>query len=320
MSIKWMNLVWEAAEAKPQMVSAGELLILLSLADHADAKGRAYPAVTTLGKRAVMTRRSAQKALRRFEAVGILQTELGEGGRYDPDGIGPGGRSLYRFTDPETWPATRVLRDAPQEVTPPASYGTPPGASPRTPPPASYGTPKPSSKPSNKPKTATGAETGPEGMTDAARAATDSGNGFATFWAAYPRRLGWQGRKEAENAWGAEIEGGADPAALVQAAAAYAAEATGAGLDPKFIKSAKRWLEAGAADDYGHVTIAPKPTSGEARWMLNAARFHRGDYRIGHPDWNQPWIVSRAIRQGLGTWDDFSENCWTMPERGEAGE
>jgi hypothetical protein len=288
MAIDWISKVWKAAADRPKMVSPGELLILLGIADHCDELGRAYPAVTTLARKSLMTRRSAQKAIRRMEAVGILTTDQGTGGRFDPRGVGPRGRSLYAFTDPQHWPHDRG------------------GAIP-----ASHGTPKPLTEPLIETHTATPREKGK----DAGKPAADSGSDFERFWAVYPRREGAQGRRAALNAWRAEIEAGADPEGMVNAARAYAAEVEKTGIARRYVKQAGGWLAAGSHDDYS-APLLPV-TDGERdeiRWRFMEARFAVGNFKLGHADWNKPWILKRAMAEGLGIWRDFQDAGWTMPE------
>jgi hypothetical protein len=314
MAIDWISKVWKAAADRPKMVSPGELLILLGIADHCDELGRAYPAVTTLARKSLMTRRSAQKAIRRMEAVGILTTDQGTGGRFDPRGVGPRGRSLYAFTDPQHWPQDRGGAIPASHGTPPpqtaipASHGTPPPASHGTPPPASHGTPKPSLEPLIEKQTQIEA--------DAAGAAMRSGILFQAFWAAYPRRAGPEARRQAESAWGAEIDGGTSPETLASAARAYAEECNREKIAPRYVKQAAGWIKSGGFEDYSTLTlplgepIDPK----ELRYNHNKARFEQGLFAPLVNDWNRPEIVNRALLEGFASWDIFRENGWNMPE------
>lgn len=60
----------------------GDLLVLLVLADHAqDDGGGAYPSVGSIAKKARLTRRGVQLALRRLEALGVI-TATDAGGRH----------------------------------------------------------------------------------------------------------------------------------------------------------------------------------------------------------------------------------------------
>lgn len=74
MSIKVLNLVWGAPPCK-----GGDLLCLLAIADNADDNGFAYPAVSTIAKKAAMSDRGAQKCLRRLASSGLISVEAGTG-------------------------------------------------------------------------------------------------------------------------------------------------------------------------------------------------------------------------------------------------
>lgn len=83
MSIKVSSFVWDNSQA-----SEGALLVLLAIADfaHDDGTG-AWPTVATLGRKARLSERGVQYAIRRLEELG----ELVVGYK-----AGPGGRNLYR--------------------------------------------------------------------------------------------------------------------------------------------------------------------------------------------------------------------------------
>lgn len=74
MSIRIMSHVWENGPD-----DRGELLVLLALADFADDKGRCWPSVTTLAKRARMTTRSVQRIIRKMQGDGKLSISIGTG-------------------------------------------------------------------------------------------------------------------------------------------------------------------------------------------------------------------------------------------------
>lgn len=90
MSIKVMSWVWEHGPKDPT-----ERLVLLALADHADDRGRAFPSMIGIGEKACVTERGARGIIRRLEAAGWVETQVG-GGR--------GGKSNYTIimrTNPE---------------------------------------------------------------------------------------------------------------------------------------------------------------------------------------------------------------------------
>lgn len=71
-----------------------------------------------------------------------------------------------------------------------------------------------------------------------------AGEQFGAFWLVYPKK---RAKETARKAWAAAIKRGADPAAIVAAATAYAHER--AQQDPKFTKHPATWLNAGCYDD-----------------------------------------------------------------------
>lgn len=67
MSVRVLSDVWNHSKA-----TGGDLLVLLAIADFADDKGLAWPAVETIAKKARMTDRNVRKILRRLEKSGDL--------------------------------------------------------------------------------------------------------------------------------------------------------------------------------------------------------------------------------------------------------
>ena len=82
MSILIMSKVWAFSQS-----TGSERLILLAIADFADDEGRAYPSVTTLAKKARVSERTAQYAIRAL-------VDLGELAIFESKG--PKGCNLYR--------------------------------------------------------------------------------------------------------------------------------------------------------------------------------------------------------------------------------
>ena len=88
MSVRVMSRVWEAGPS-----DSGACFVLLALADHADDEGRCWPSLETLARRVRMTDRGVRAILRRLEAEGWIEVQIG---------AGPRGCNLYRVvTDPE---------------------------------------------------------------------------------------------------------------------------------------------------------------------------------------------------------------------------
>lgn len=75
-------------------------------------------------------------------------------------------------------------------------------------------------------------------------------DGFADFWAAYPRKTA---KRAAGKAYTAAIDRGAEPAELLTAARRFAAVA--AGMEPRFVPHPATWLNQGRYDDE-HVQVS----------------------------------------------------------------
>lgn len=72
MSIEVMTRVWKHSRHKE-----GTLLVLLAIADFANDDGVAFPSMKTIAKKARMTIRNAQLAVRRLERGGELVVTIG---------------------------------------------------------------------------------------------------------------------------------------------------------------------------------------------------------------------------------------------------
>lgn len=82
MSIKVSSQIWEHSKQ-----SGGKLLVLLAIADFARDDGYAFPAVSTLAKKARMTKRNVQLCLVKLCEAGELEVAQGQG---------PKGCNLFR--------------------------------------------------------------------------------------------------------------------------------------------------------------------------------------------------------------------------------
>jgi DNA-binding MarR family transcriptional regulator len=75
-----MSVVWESAEVD----SSSELLVLLTIADHADDNGEnAYPGIARIARRCRLSGRRVQQLLNSLEQRGLLMVERQAGGRSD---------------------------------------------------------------------------------------------------------------------------------------------------------------------------------------------------------------------------------------------
>jgi hypothetical protein len=76
MSIQVQSCVWEHSKQK-----YSSLLLLLAIADFADDKGRAFPAVETLAQKARVTERQAHRIIKQLEADGEISIAINQGPR-----------------------------------------------------------------------------------------------------------------------------------------------------------------------------------------------------------------------------------------------
>ena len=112
-----MSQVWESG---PE--DRGELLVMLALADFADDRGRCWPSIATIAKRARMTARSAQRILRKLESEGAVKISTG---------TGRAGCNEYvltpdaRVTPDTVSPLTPVSHPPDARVTPPLTPASP---------------------------------------------------------------------------------------------------------------------------------------------------------------------------------------------------
>ena len=155
-----MSQVWESG---PE--DRGELLVMLALADFADDRGRCWPSIATIAKRARMTTRSAQRILRKLQEVGAVTISTG---------TGRAGCNEYVLT-----PDARVTPDTVSPLTP---VSPPPDA--RVTPPLTPVSPEPSLNHQEPSEIYTPAQltlvAPPKKPPDL----------FSEFWDRYPKRVG----------------------------------------------------------------------------------------------------------------------------------
>ncbi|MFE2346429.1 hypothetical protein [Kitasatospora cineracea] len=77
---------------------------------------------------------------------------------------------------------------------------------------------------------------------------------FGAFWLVYPKK---KSREEAQKAWRAAIDRGADPQKIVDSATVYARER--ASEDPKYTKYPATWLNKGCYDDEPDTPAGQRP-------------------------------------------------------------
>ena len=99
MSIEATNAVWKHSRQK-----SGTLLVLLALADYTNSEGIAWPAISTLARKARMSNRNAQRCVRVAEKAGELEVLQNEGRK---------GSNIYRILLPTVGPNTPDAHDIP---------------------------------------------------------------------------------------------------------------------------------------------------------------------------------------------------------------
>ena len=169
-------------------------VVLLGIANH-DGDGGAWPSLATLARYANVDERSVRRSIASLVALGELAVEVNAGGT----GATRGDRrpNLYRILVTADGGTPASSRDGADGRTPTSLRGDAYVTHGRTP-----TSPEPSIEPSdNRPPPLTPPD------------------GFAEFWAAYPRRAG---RRAAEAAWTRAVaRAKVAPAVIVAAAAAY---------------------------------------------------------------------------------------------------
>lgn len=84
MSVQALAWVFDAA---PADLTMGQRLVLLSIANHADARGEnSWPSIATIAKEAGISERSVHDALRKLEAMDVIDREVNEGGNRKTQG------------------------------------------------------------------------------------------------------------------------------------------------------------------------------------------------------------------------------------------
>ena len=76
MSILYLNSAFDAND-----LGATPRLVLLALADHADAAGRCYPSIARLAQRTGLSPRSIQASIKKLHAEGYIDVEMNAGKR-----------------------------------------------------------------------------------------------------------------------------------------------------------------------------------------------------------------------------------------------
>lgn len=232
-------LAWAFGTKEPRL---GERLVLLALADYADAAHASWPKISTLAEKANLSENATREAIRRLEAMGLVyraerRVESGRNlsNRYYLAAPNP----VYDDDDPyapRTWPqpggqppATDTLPDAGGD-SPPATVTHMAPASVTH---LGHGFRDPESsdrEPSSDPPIDPSGEASPP-------------QGFDAFWAAWPRKVG---KPKALAAWGRALRR-SSAEVIVTAAIAYRDNPYRP--DPEFIPHPTTWLNRDGWDD-----------------------------------------------------------------------
>jgi hypothetical protein len=227
-----------------------DLRVLIAIAAHADADGRAYPSMATLAALTAIRREDIPRAIRRLERSGLLRCESRGGtaavnlyavlfeGEVSADlrtGVSTEADSGVRTC------ANRVSAELRTEVSAPVRTGCPHNntSGVRT---GADQTNK--NIPINRHTTRKRVERQP--------VSTSANGEFDTFWRAYPSR-GAQAnpKKPAREKFEAAVKRGVDPELLVRAAGNYAEAMRRSGTAGRFIKTAEVWLNKASWEQYG---------------------------------------------------------------------
>lgn len=240
MSIRVMSLVWDST------VPAPERFTLLALADRADEEGRCWPSIKTLAQKCCTGESTVRRHLTALTKQGVVEVEhrWNDSSMYviNLDRL----REFAYVPKPTKRTRTPSRSDTPRQIDTPSrsdrgSRSDTPSQSERTPPPRLSGPPSqiehlsitdPSGDPSG------------EEHPPAPRAVAV--DGFAEFYAAYPRR---QDRRDAERAWKAALKRGAHPQHVIAAAGRYSEQVRSQGTDRRYVKLPATWLNKGAYDN-----------------------------------------------------------------------
>lgn len=205
-------------------ITAHEKLVLIALADMADDDGICWPAMKKVAKKSLCSKRTAQRAIGRFEDMQILsKTERPkEQKRNDSNLYQLDFMALIHMTN-------SVLKG--DTVSPSGRQGDTQVGDTVTPETINK---EPTNRTYQEPITATGAAS--------AAASETAGELFEQFRAAYPASRRKTEVKQAKVQFMAALKKVDSPQVLIDAAAAYANYCQVQGTEPRYIKGMWRWL------------------------------------------------------------------------------
>ena len=205
-------------------ITAHEKLVLIALADMADDDGICWPAMKKVAKKSLCSKRTAQRAIGRFEDMQILsKTERPkEQKRNDSNLYQLDFMALIHMTN-------SVLKG--DTVSPTGRQGDTQVGDTVTPETINK---EPTNRTYQEPITGTGAAS--------AAASETAGELFEQFRAAYPASRRKTEVKQAKTQFTAALKKVDSPQVLIDAAAAYANWCQVQGTEPRYIKGMWRWL------------------------------------------------------------------------------
>ena len=220
-------------------ITAHEKLVLIALADMADDDGICWPAMKKVAKKSLCSKRTAQRAIGRFEDMQILsKTERPkEQKRNDSNLYQLDFMALIHMTNSvlkgDTVSPTGRQGDTHRgdTVSPTGRQGDTQVGDTVTPEPINK---EPTNRTYQEPITGTGAAS--------AAASESAGELFEQFRAAYPASRRKTEVKQAKAQFTAALKKVDSPQVLINAAAAYANWCQVQGTEPRYIKGMWRWL------------------------------------------------------------------------------
>ena len=257
-------------------ITAHEKLVLIALADMADDDGICWPAMKKVAKKSLCSKRTAQRAIGRFEDMQILsKTERPkEQKRNDSNLYQLDFMALIHMTN-------SVLKG--DTVSPTGRQGDTQVGDTVTPETINK---EPTNRTYQEPITGTSAAS--------AAASETAGELFEQFRAAYPASRRKTEVKQAKAQFTAALKKVDSPQVLIDAAAAYANWCQVQGTEPRYIKGMWRWLrDERWMDEYeANQQFMSKASRMRARMGVHSPWFPEATAPTGNPFQHQPASVA----------------------------
>ena len=257
-------------------ITAHEKLVLIALADMADDDGICWPAMKKVAKKSLCSKRTAQRAIGRFEDMQILsKTERPkEQKRNDSNLYQLDFMALIHMTN-------SVLKG--DTVSPTGRQGDTQVGDTVTPETINK---EPTNRTYQEPITGTGAAS--------AAASETAGELFEQFRAAYPASRRKTEVKQARSQFTAALKKVDSPQVLIDAAAAYATYCQVQGTEPRYIKGMWRWLrDERWMDEYeANQQFMSKASRMRARMGVHSPWFPEATAPTTNPFQHQPASVA----------------------------